>query len=212
MYWRSPSAAATDSIAVLPFVNASGNADLDYLSDGITESLINSLSRVPNLSVMSRNSVFRFKGREADAQAAGRALNVRTVLTGRVAQRGDALSISAELIEVSNNRQVWGEQFNRKLSDIQSVQDAISTEISDRLRVRLTAEERQQLTKRYTENTEAYQLYLKGRYYWNKKTPDGFNRGHRVSREGDRGRSELRASLCGPFRGVHQSCRTTTSA
>ena len=126
---------------------------------------------------MSRNSVFRFKGREADAQAAGRALNVRTVLTGRVTQRGDALSISAELIEVSNNRQVWGEQFNRKLSDIQSVQDLISTEISDRLRIKLTAAERSRLTKRYTENSEAYQLYLKGRYYWNKKTPDGFNRG-----------------------------------
>jgi TolB-like protein/Tfp pilus assembly protein PilF len=176
-YWRGGFGAAADSIAVLPFINASGNAELDYLGDGVTESLINSLSRVPNLSVMSRNSVFRFKGREADAQAAGRALNVRTVLTGRVVQRGDALSISAELIEVSNNRQVWGEQFNRKLSDLQAVQDAISTEISDRLRVKLTAEERKLLTKRYTENTEAYQLYLKGRYYWNKKTPDGFNRG-----------------------------------
>jgi tetratricopeptide (TPR) repeat protein len=126
---------------------------------------------------MSRNSVFRFKGREADAQAAGRALNVRTVLIGRVTQRGEALSISAELIEVSNNRQVWGEQFNRTLSDVQSVQDLISTELTDKLRVKLTAEERKQLTKRYTENTEAYQLYLKGRYYWNKKTPDGFNRG-----------------------------------
>ena len=177
VYWRGPVGAATDSIAVLPFVNDSGNAELDYLGDGVTESLINSLSRVPSLSVMSRNSVFRFKGREADAQAAGRALNVRTVLTGRVAQRGDALTISAELIEVGNNRQVWGEQFNRKLADLQAVQDAISTEISDRLRVTLTVEERRQLTKRYTENTEAYQLYLKGRYYWNKKTPDGFNRG-----------------------------------
>jgi len=176
-YWRSSIASATDSIAVLPFVNAGGAADVDYLSDGITESLIYSLSRVPNLSVMSRNSVFRFKGREADAQAAGRALNVRTVLTGRVTQRGDALSISAELIEVTSNRQVWGEQFNRKLSDIQSVQDLISTEISDRLRIKLTAAERSRLTKRYTENSEAYQLYLKGRYYWNKKTPDGFNRG-----------------------------------
>jgi serine/threonine-protein kinase len=176
-YWRSTSGAAADSIAVLPFVNASESADLDYLGDGVTESLINSLSRVPHLSVMSRNSVFRFKGREADAQAAGRALNVRTVLTGRIVQRGDALSISAELIEVRNNRQVWGEQFNRRVSDLQAVQDAISTEISDRLRVKLTAEERRELTKRYTENSEAYQLYLKGRYYWNKKTPDGFNRG-----------------------------------
>jgi len=177
LYWRSAADVPEDSIAVLPFVNAAGNADLDYLSDGITESLINSLSRVPHLSVMSRNSVFRFKGREAEAQAAGRALNVRTVLIGRVTQRGEALSVSAELIEVDSNRQVWGDQFNRKLSEIQLVQDAISTEISDRLRVTLTPEERKQLTRRYTENTEAYQLYLRGRFYWNKKTPDGFSRG-----------------------------------
>ena len=103
---------------------------MDYLGDGITESLINSLSRVPNLSVMSRNSVFRFKGRETDAQAAGGAQRPDRA-HGPVTQRGDALSISAELIEVSNNRQVWGEQFNRSCRTIQSMQDAISTEISD---------------------------------------------------------------------------------
>jgi TolB-like protein len=167
----------TDSIAVLPFVNASGNPDMEYLSDGITESLINTLSQVPNLAVMSRNAVFRYKGRETDAQAAGQTLKVQAVLTGTVVQRGDGLSISAELIEVRNNHHLWGEQYNSKLLDILAVQEEISTEISDKLRLKLTGEEKKRLTKRYTENTEAYQLYLQGRYYWNKKTPAGFYKG-----------------------------------
>jgi TolB-like protein/Tfp pilus assembly protein PilF len=164
-------------VAVLPFVNASADPNTEYLSDGITESLIDSLSQVPNLAVMSRNSVFRYKGRETDAQAAGQALKVQAVLTGTVVQRGDSLSISAELIEVRNNRHLWGEQYNRKLLDILTVQEEISTEISEKLRFELTGEEKKRLTKRYTENVEAYQLYLQGRYYWNKKTPAGFNSG-----------------------------------
>jgi serine/threonine-protein kinase len=168
---------AIDSVAVLPFVNASADPNTEYLSDGITESLIDSLSQVPNLAVMSRNSVFRYKGRETDAQAAGQALKVQAVLTGTVVQRGDSLSISAELIEVRNNRHLWGEQYNRKLLDILTVQEEISTEISEKLRFELTGEEKKRLTKRYTENVEAYQLYLQGRYYWNKKTPAGFNSG-----------------------------------
>jgi eukaryotic-like serine/threonine-protein kinase len=177
VYWSTVRDGSTESIAILPFVNTSGNADVDYLSDGITESLINGLSQAPNLSVVSRNAAFRYKGRDTDAQAAGRALKVHAVLTGRVSQRGDALSINTELIDVRNNRQLWGEQYNRKLSDIQAVQEEISIEISDKLRLRLTGEDKRRLTKRYTQNTEAYQLYLRGRYYWNKKTPDGFNRG-----------------------------------
>ena len=175
--WRAQPPASTDSIAILPFDNASGNADMDYLGDGITESLINSLSQMPSLSVISRNAVFKYKGRAADAQAVGRALHVSAVLTGRVVQRGDALSISTELVDVRNNRQLWGEQYNRKLTDILTVQEQISIEISERLRLKLTGDDRRRLTKRYTQDTEAYQLYLRGRYYWNKKTPDGFNKG-----------------------------------
>lgn len=173
----SRSGKPSDSIAILPFINASGNPDMEYLSDGITESLINSLSQVPNLAVMSRSSVFRFKGRDTDAQATGQRLSVRTVLTGRVVQRGESLSIRAELIDVRSNRALWGEQYNRKLQDILAVQEEISTEISDKLRFRLTGEERKRLTKRYTQNTEAYQLYLRGRYHWNKKTEEGFKKG-----------------------------------
>ena len=176
-YWFHRAGNPTDSIAVLPFVNASGNPDMEYLGDGITESLINSLSQVPNLAVMSRNSVFRYKGRETDAQAAGQTLKVQAVLTGRVVQRGDGLSISAELIDVRNNRHLWGEQYNRKLTDILAVQEDISTEISEKLRFKLTGEEKKRLTKRYTQNTEAYQLYLLGRYHFNKRTPEGFDKG-----------------------------------
>ena len=165
------------SIAVLPFANASGNTDMDYLSDGITESLINSLSQVPNLAVMSRNSVFRYKGRETDAQAAGRALDVPVVLAGTVAQHGDSLSISAELIDVRNNRHLWGEQYNRKLLDILAVQQEISTEITNQLRFKLTGEEKKRITRQYTQNIEAYQLYLRGRYHWKKVTPEGFTQG-----------------------------------
>ena len=177
VYWFNQAGAPTDSIAILPFVNASGNPDMDYLGDGITESLINSLSQVPNLAVMSRSSVFRFKGPDTDAQAAGRMLDVQDVLTGRVVQRGNSLSISAELTEVRTNRHLWGEQYNRTVTDILAVQEEISTDISETLRFRLTGEEQQRLTKRYTQNTEAYHLYLRGRYHWNKKTPDGFNTG-----------------------------------
>jgi eukaryotic-like serine/threonine-protein kinase len=166
-----------DSIAVLPFVNTSADPNTEYLSDGITDSLINSLSQLPNLRVMSRNSVFRYKGREIDAQAAGRDLSVQAVLTGRVVQHGDTLSISAELIDTQDNRHIWGEQYNRKLTDIFTVQEEIASEISERLRLRLSGEEKKRLTKRYTENTEAYQLYLKGRYYWNKRTGETLRKG-----------------------------------
>ncbi len=176
-YWLSRSSKAADSIAVLPFINAGGNPDLEYLSDGITESLINTLSQVPNVAVVSRNSAFRYKGKDTDAQVAGQALKVAAVLTGTVVQRGDGLSIRAELIDVRNNRHLWGEQYNRKFADILAVQDEISTEISDKLRLRLTGEEKKRLARRYTDNTEAYQLYLQGRYYWSKKTEAGFNKG-----------------------------------
>lgn len=167
---------AIDSIAVLPFANVGGDPNTEYLSDGITESLINNLSQLPNLTVMSRNSVFRYKGQEADAQVVGRDLKVQAVLTGRMVQHGDSLSISAELVDVHNNSHLWGEQYNRKLSDILAVQAELSREISEKLRLQLSGEQQKQLTKRYTDDTEAYQLYLKGRYYWNKRTPQGIEK------------------------------------
>jgi serine/threonine-protein kinase len=166
-----------DSVAVLPFVNASGDPNSEYLSDGITESLINSLSRLPRLMVMSRNSVFRYKGRESDAQTAGRELKVQAVLTGRVMQRGDNLSISTELVDVRNNSHLWGERYNRKLTDIVALQEDLAEDISDKLRLRLSGEEKNRLTKHYTENPEAYQLYLKGRYHLLKFTPEEMRKG-----------------------------------
>jgi len=158
-----------DSIAVLPFANASGDPGMEYLSDGITESLINSLSQLPHLKVMSRNSVFRYRGKEMDAQAAGHQLGVRGVLTGRIVQRGGDLWVSTELVDAHDNSHLWGEQYNRKLADLLSVQQEIVQQITDKLKLRLNGEEQTRLTKRYTENIEAYQLYLKGRYYWNRR-------------------------------------------
>jgi TolB-like protein len=164
-------------LAVLPFTNAGGDPNTEYLSDGITESLINNLSQLPNLTVMSRNSVFRYKGQEADAQAAGRDLKVQAVLTGRMVQRGDTLSISAEFVDVRDNSHIWGERYDRRLSDILAVQEEIARQISEKLRLRLSGEDQKRLAKHYTENTEAYQLYLKGRYYWNKRSAEGTKKG-----------------------------------
>ena len=161
-----------DSIAVLPFVNTSGDANAEYLSDGITEGVINSLSRLPQVHVMARSTVFRYKGRSDDPQKIGEDLKVRAVLTGRVVQRGDALDIQAELVEVSSGSQLWGEDYNRKLSDASGIQQEIARDISDNLRLRLTAEEKTKLAQPVTGSAEAYQLYLKGRYQWNKQTED----------------------------------------
>ncbi len=168
---------AIDSIAVLPFVNASGDANTEYLSDGITESLINALSQLPNLRVMARSTVFSYKGGQIDPRKVGRDLNVRAVVAGRLLQRGDTLSIQVDLVDVADGSQLWGGQYNRKMADIFAVQEDISKEISEKLRLRLTGEQQKRLTKRYTESTDAYQLYLKSRYYWNKRTEDGLKKG-----------------------------------
>jgi len=165
--------APIDSIAVLPLVNASNDANMEYLSDGITESIINSLSQLPRLKVVPRVSVFRYKGRENDPLKVGRELGVRAVLTGRVVQFGDRLSVQTELIDLSNQSQKWGAKYDRKLSDIFALQDEIANEISDKLRLKLSGEEQQQITRHFTKNAEAYQLYLKGRYYWKRYTRDG---------------------------------------
>ncbi len=161
-----------DSLAVLPFENVGADPNTEYLSDGITESLINTLSQISNLTVMSRSSVFHYKGKEVDPQKAGKELSVKAVLVGRVTQRDDKLYISTELVDVSKNSHIWGEQYNKKLSDILAVQEDISKEISQQLSLKLVGEDEKKLTKRSTENTEAYQLYLKGRFHWNKRKAD----------------------------------------
>ncbi len=162
-----------NSLAVLPFVNVSRDPNTEYLSDGITEAIINNLSRLPNFEVASRSTVFRYKGREADPQKAGQDMNVHAVLMGRVTTRGDSLAISTELVEVRTGRQIWGEQYNRKVADLLSLQGEISREISDKLRLELSGEQKTQLARKQTENSEAYQLYLQGRFQWNKRTLEG---------------------------------------
>ncbi|MBL8208677.1 MAG: protein kinase [Blastocatellia bacterium] len=155
---------AIDSLAVLPFVNVGANPDTEYLSDGVTDDLINKLAQLPQLKVMSRSAVFRYKGKETDAQAAGNALGVRAVLTGKVTQRDDDLLVSAELVDVRDNSHLWGAQYNHKKSDLSAVQAELAREIAEKLRLQLSGEAQQRLTKRGTENAEAYELYLKGRY------------------------------------------------
>jgi TolB-like protein/DNA-binding winged helix-turn-helix (wHTH) protein len=161
---------AIDSVAVLPFVNVSGDPEVEYLSDGISDSVINSLSRLPELRVISLSSVVRYKGRQVDPQAVGRELNVRAVLVGRLVQRGDGLAISTELVDVRDRRRLWGGQYNRKLSDLLAVQEEIAGEIAEKLRLRLGGAEKQRLSKYYTESVEAYQAYLRGRYLLDKRT------------------------------------------
>ncbi len=165
-----------DSLAILPLENGSAEPDMEYFSDGITESIINTLSQMPKLRVVARSTVFRYKGREVDPQEVGRQLGVRAVLTGRVRQLGDELMIAAELIDVMNDEQLWGEHYNRKLSAIFDVQEEIAKEISERLRLQLTGEEKKRLGKRYTANAEAYQLYLRGRYFWYKRTEEALRK------------------------------------
>ena len=163
-----------DSLAVLPFENATRDPENEYLSDGIAGSLINNMATVPKLRVMAQSTVFRYKGRGIDPQAVGRELNVRAVLTGRIMQSGESLRIGAELVDVATGSQLWGAQYDRKPGDIFSVQDDISTEISEKLRLKLTRAEKKRLTKRQTDDAEAYRLYLKGRHHGNRWTEDGF--------------------------------------
>jgi serine/threonine-protein kinase len=156
---------AIDSVAIMPFVNVSGDPNTEYLSDGISDSVINSLSQLPNFKVIALTSTMPYKGQQIDPQVVGRKLNVRAVLTGRLIQRGDELLISTELVDVRDNRRLWGGQYNRKLADIVSVPTEIAQEISAKLRLRLTGNERNQLAKRYTENSEAYQAFLQGYHH-----------------------------------------------
>ena len=172
IHFLMPTSQAISSIAVLPFANADADTNAEYLSDGISESLINSLSQLPKLKVMSRNSVFRYKGRESDAQTAGHDLKVQAVLVGRIIHRGGNVTIKTELVNASDGSHIWGGEFTKNLSDIVTVQSEMAREISEKLRLKLTREEKNRLARRYTENVEAYHLYLQGRHYWNKRSGD----------------------------------------
>jgi eukaryotic-like serine/threonine-protein kinase len=169
-YWRAGSSTSqVGSIAVIPFSSSGANADTEYMSDGITESLIDSLAHVPQLKVKSRNSTFRYKDKDIDAQKIGKDLAVDALLTGRVVQHGDMIQVSADLTNVQDNTEIWGEHYERKASDIIPLQQQIAGDIAGKLRSKLTGTEKEQVTKQGTQNAEAYQLYVKGRYYWNKR-------------------------------------------
>ena len=175
-YYTHKNSAAINSIAVLPFQNASGDPNMEYLSDGIAESLMNSLSQLPNLKVMSRNTAFRYKGKEQDAEKVGKELNVRSVLTGSLKQVGDQIVISVSLDDALDGRHIWGAQYDRKASDLLSVQREIARDITGNLRLKLSGADEEKVTKNYTANPEAYQLYLKGRFYWNKRTGEALKK------------------------------------
>ncbi|MDQ3012837.1 MAG: hypothetical protein M3X11_19285, partial [Acidobacteriota bacterium] len=160
------------SLAILPFVNASGDARDESLPDGLTETLINNLSQLPHLKVIARSSVFNYKGRQIDPQAVGRKLGVRALLTGSALQRGDSLRISAELVDVESNRRIWGKHYDVKSADIFAVQEEIARQIVEGLRVKITSEDKQRLAKQYTRNPEAHRFYSLGRFFWNKFGPE----------------------------------------
>jgi DNA-binding winged helix-turn-helix (wHTH) protein/TolB-like protein/tetratricopeptide (TPR) repeat protein len=165
-----------DSIAVLPLVNATSDANLDYLTDGLTEGVIASLSELPNLKVMSRTSVYRYKGRELEPQAVGRELHVRAVLVGRMVSQGDGISLRLELIDVKDNTRAWGGQFDRRMADLPAVQDEIAYEISSKLGLAQRGGARAKPARHGTENPEAYQLYLKGRYFGNQLSTESVHK------------------------------------
>lgn len=169
---------AIDSLAVLPLVNSRADAETEYLSDGITECIINSLSKLPKLRVVPRSTVFRYKDRQDDLQQIGSDLGVRAVFAGRILQIGDSLVVNAELIDIANEAQIWGENYRREMTDIFTLLDEIAEDISEKLKIKLSGEDKKQLSKRYTENTEAYQFYLKGRYFvTSKRTEEWIKKG-----------------------------------
>lgn len=174
---RPRSRKTIDSLAILPLANLSGDIDLEYLSEGVTEALINNLSRLPRLRVMARSTVFRYQGLEIpDPQQVGHELGVRAVLVGRLLRRNESLILKLELVDTMDGSHLWGEQYTRQTSDILTLEHEISTEITEQLRLKLTTAQKKNLTKRSTENSEAYQIYLKGRYHWNKRTEEGIRK------------------------------------
>ena len=170
-YWHG-SGNLVNSVAVLPFVNTNGNPDEEYLCDGITEGLIHSLSQLPQLRVMSRSTVFRYKGKGADPQTVGRDLKVGAVLVGTLVHHGDSIHLQSELVDARDGSEIWGTQYDRPISDTSAVQQEIVRDISEKLKLRLSPEDQKKLATHKTGNWEAYNLYLKGRYYWEKFTDD----------------------------------------
>jgi TolB-like protein/Tfp pilus assembly protein PilF len=168
--------ASIDSVAVLPFANATGDANAEYLSEGITQGLINTLAQLPKLKVVSLMSAYRYKGRAIDPPAVARELGVRAILTGRMTQQGDDLTISAELVDAEHDRHMWGKQYQRKLADVNSLQSDITRDITENLQMKLTGAQQNLMAQRATQNSEAYQLYLLGRFYWNRRTAGGVNK------------------------------------
>lgn len=166
-----------ESIAVMPFTNESGNADVEYLSDGMTETLINSLSQIPNLSVKSRSSVFRYKGNNNDLKTVASELSVQAFLTGRIVQRGDRLALNVELIDARTENTIWGNRYERRISELVALQNEITRDVSGRLKTDLTGQEQARIAKNYTANAEAYQLYLKGRFFYSTFSESGFRNG-----------------------------------
>ena len=183
-YWKyGRSDKQINSIAVMPFVNESGNADVEYLSDGMTETLIGSLSQLPNLKVKARSSVFRYKGKETNPQTIGKELNVQAILNGRVVQRGDQITLSLELVDVLTENAIWSQQYNRKQTDLIALQSEIARDVSSKLKSKLSGADVARVEKTYTTNTEAYQLYLKGKFFWNKRTGEALKQAAEFYRE-----------------------------
>jgi serine/threonine protein kinase/Tfp pilus assembly protein PilF len=175
-YFLRAHGGAIDSVAVMPFVNESGNAEVEYLSDGMTETLISSLSQLPNLSVKARSTVFRYKGKETNPKAIGKELNVQAILNGRVVQRGERLTLSLELIDAQTENVIWSDKYDRKQTDLVSLQNEIARDVSSKLKLKLSGADQQKLTKTYTTDPEAYRLYLQGRFYLNKRVGKLFDR------------------------------------
>ena len=176
IYFTRKTKTTIQSIAVMPFVNESGNADVEYLSDGMTETLIKSLSQLPNLSVKSRSTVFYYKGKETSPKKIGEELSVQAVLLGRVVQRGNDLKVNLELVNTQTQDVIWSEQYDRKQSDLVSLQSEIAKDVSTKLKVKLSGIEEAKVTNTSTANPEAYQAYLKGRYYWNRRTAESLKK------------------------------------
>jgi TolB-like protein/tetratricopeptide (TPR) repeat protein len=184
LYWsRGKKATPIESIAVMPFVNESGNAEVEYLSDGMTETLISSLSQLPNLNVKPRSSVFRYKGKESNPQTIGKELNVQAILNGRVVQRGQDLSLFVELIDVALDKVVWSQQYTRKQTDLVTLQSEIARDVSSKLKTKLSGADVAKVEKTYTTNPEAYQLYLKGKFFWNKRTGESLKQAAELYRQ-----------------------------
>lgn len=171
-YFDTANSKQINSIAVLPFVNESGNPEIEYLSDGMTETLISSLSALPNLSVKARSSVFRYKGKDSDPKTVGRELNVQAILNGRVVQRGSDLILHVELVDAATENVLWKSDYQRTMSNLVALQNEIARDVSGKLRTKLSREQQKQVARNYTENAEAYRLYLQGRFHWNKRRAD----------------------------------------